>query len=266
MPIISKKVEKQAFWTLSVFPRDLFDPSVDLWIKRIDFPHMAIFFLVIASGSYIHAKWKSRSKILLSITLSFKSYFTGLWTYFVVLTWTFKCFYYLHSERGTWTVTWEMFCNMFTSSFTFYMYVHFLITGIVSPIYWKLQFLKDNIFFPRMIDHIEFLMSNVRRKIFICGHIVLLHSDTLNAANWQTPLTVDADIDGLSTSPESTYTTLTCQGPLSLLEKFVKSSPGEARRSRSCSGRALHLVIIGILKILLLWYYELCVRFKFKYH
>ena len=141
---------------------------------------------------------------------------------------------------------WEMFCTMFTSSFTFYMDVHFLIRGIVSPIYWKLQFLKDNIFFPRMIDHIEFLMSNVRCKIFICGHIVLLHSDTLNAANWWTPLTVDADIDGLSTSPELSYTTLTCQGPLSLLEKFVKSSPGEATRSRNCSGRALHLVIIDI--------------------
>ena len=130
----------------------------------------------------------------------------------------------------------------------------------------KITIFKRQYILPKNDYHIEFLMSNVRCKIFICGHIVLLHSDTLNAANWQTPLTVDADIDELSTSPESTYTTLTCQGSSSLLEKFVKYSPGEATQSRSCSGRALHLAIIGILKILLLWYYELCIRFKFKYH
>ena len=94
---------------------------------------------------------------------------------------------------------------------------------------------------------LDFKYSSVV-KLGQVRHLTLLYLDTLNPTTWRSSLAVDFDIGRHFSPTESTITALTCQGPFSLLEKFV------AKQWENSPDNALDMVIIGILKSYSLWY------------
>ena len=96
--------------------------------------------------------------------------------------------------------------------------------------------------FPRLIDYIEFLMSeyftwNIYLWLIWSCTFRIRYVEPYNLMNH---IVSSLTCSRLLTSAESTTTSLPCQGLLSLLEKFVKSFPREVRRLRGYPDHHLH--------------------------